>query len=96
MYYCDDLGLRNARIGFRQQEMTHIMENILYNDLRVRGCEVDIGVAYGAEKNKRGKGVQVAREIDFISTRGGKKPIFSLHMHWIPRRKQSQKTNHFP
>ncbi|MBQ9686665.1 MAG: ATP-binding protein, partial [Oscillospiraceae bacterium] len=45
-YYCDDLGLRNARIGFRQQEMTHIMENILYNELRVRGCEVDIGVVY--------------------------------------------------
>ena len=45
-YYCDDLGLRNARIGFRQQEMTHIMENIIYNDLRIRGCEVDIGIVY--------------------------------------------------
>ena len=43
-YYCDDIGLRNARTGFRQQEMTHIMENILYNELRVRGCEVDIGI----------------------------------------------------
>ena len=41
-YYCEDLGLRNARIGFRQQEMTHIMENIIYNDLRIRECEVDI------------------------------------------------------
>ena len=72
-YYCDDLGLRNARIGFRQQEMTHIMENIIYNDLRIRGCEVDIGIVYGTEKNKSGKAVQVAREIDFIATRGGKK-----------------------
>lgn len=72
-YYCDDLGLRNARTGFRQQEMTHIMENIIYNELRVRGCEVDIGIVYGAEKNKAGKAVQVAREIDFIATRGGKK-----------------------
>ena len=72
-YYCDDLGLRNARIGFRQQEMTHIMENIIYNDLRIRGCQVDIGIVYGTEKNKAGQTVQVLREIDFIATRGGKK-----------------------
>ena len=72
-YYCDDIGLRNARIGFRQQEMTHIMENIIYNDLRIRGCEVDIGIVYGTEKNKSGQAVQVAREIDFIATRGGRK-----------------------
>ena len=72
-YYCDDLGLRNARIGFRQQEITHIMENIIYNDLRIRGCEVDIGIVYGTEKNKSGHAVQVAREIDFVATRGGKK-----------------------
>ena len=72
-YYCVDLGLRNARIGFRQQEMTHIMENIVYNDLRIRGCEVDIGIVYGTGKNKSGQTVQVPREIDFIATRGGKK-----------------------
>lgn len=72
-YYCEDLGLRNARIGFRQQEMTHIMENIIYNELRVRGCEVDIGIVYSNEKNKSGQPVQVAREIDFIATRGGRK-----------------------
>lgn len=72
-YYCDDVGLRNARTGFRQQEMTYIMENILYNELRVRGCEVDIGIVYGAEKNRKGQSVQVAREIDFIASRGGKR-----------------------
>lgn len=72
-YYCDDLGLRNARIGFRQQEMTHIMENIIYNELRIRGCEVDIGIVYGSEKNKSGQTVQTAREIDFIATCGSKK-----------------------
>ena len=72
-YYCVDLGLRNARIGFRQQEMTHIMENIIYNELRVRGCEVDIGIVYGTEKNKSGQLAQVAREIDFVATRGSKK-----------------------
>ncbi len=72
-YYCDDIGLRNARIGFRQQEMTHIMENIIYNELRVRGCEVDVGIVYGSEKNKSGHSVEVSREIDFIATRGSKK-----------------------
>ena len=72
-YYCEDLGLRNARIGFRQQEMTHIMENIIYNELRIRGCEVDIGIVYSSEKNKSGQSVQTAREIDFIATRGGRK-----------------------
>ncbi len=72
-YYCEDPGLRNARIGFRQQEMTHIMENIIYNDLRIRGCEVDIGIVYSTEKNKSGNNVQVAREIDFIANHGGRK-----------------------
>ena len=72
-YYCDDLGLRNARIGFRQQEMTHIMENIIYNDLRIRGCEVDIGIVYGTQRSRSGGMVQVPREIDFVATRGGKK-----------------------
>ena len=49
------------------------MENIIYNDLRVRGCEVDIGIVYSPEKNKSGQTVQTAREIDFIASRGGKK-----------------------
>ena len=72
-YYCVDPGLRNARIGFRQQEMTHITENIIYNDLRVRGCEVDIGIVYGTERNKSGHPVRAPREIDFIAARGGKR-----------------------
>jgi predicted AAA+ superfamily ATPase len=72
-YYCEDVGLRNARIGFRQQEMTHIMENILYNELVVRGCAVDVGVVYSEEKDAHGKRTQVAREIDFVAALGGKK-----------------------
>ena len=67
-YYCEDVGLRNARIGFRQQEMTHIMENIIYNELIIRGYSVDVGVVYSNEKGKR-----VAREIDFIATMGDRK-----------------------
>ena len=72
-YYCEDIGLRNARIGFRQQEMTHIMENIIFNELVIRECAVDIGIVYSSEKNTKGKTAQVAREIDFIATSGGKK-----------------------
>lgn len=82
-YYCEDLGLRNARIGFRQQEMTHIMENIIYNDLIIRGCAVDVGVVYGNDKDQKGRTVQVAREIDFVVNTGGKRvyiqSAYALH-----------------
>lgn len=82
-YYCEDIGLRNARIGFRQQEMTHIMENVIYNELIIRGCRVDVGVVYSNEKDKSGRSVPVAREIDFVAVSGGKKTYiqsaFALH-----------------
>ena len=65
--------IRNARIGFRQQEMTHIMENIIFNELMIRECSVDIGIVYGNEKNAKGRTTPVAREIDFIAASGGKK-----------------------
>ncbi len=72
-YYCEDIGLRNARIGFRQQEMTHIMENIIYNELIIRGFTVDVGVVYANEKNASGSYSKTASEIDFIASAGGKK-----------------------
>lgn len=72
-YYCEDIGLRNARIGFRQQEMTHIMENILYNELMVRQFSVDVGVVYAREKNEKGNSVRTAREIEFVINSGGKR-----------------------
>lgn len=72
-YYYEDIGLRNARIGFRQQEMTHIMENIIYNELIIRGFSVDVGVVYSNEKNDNGSYSKIAREIDFIASKGGKK-----------------------
>jgi len=72
-YYCEDIGLRNARIGFRQQEMTHIMENTLYNELVFRGFSVDVGVVYSREINRNGNSVRVPREIDFVVNGGGKK-----------------------
>lgn len=72
-FYCEDIGLRNARIGFRQQEMTHIMENIIYNELIIRGFSVDVGVVYSRERNANGSSVCVPREIDFVVTSGGKR-----------------------
>lgn len=72
-YYCEDVGLRNARIKFRQQDMTHIMENIVYNELRIRGFSVDVGVVYSRELNQNKNSVRVPREIDFVASKGGKK-----------------------
>ena len=72
-YYFTDVGLRNAQLNFRQQEEKHIMENIIFNELMIRECSVDIGIVYGNEKNAKGKVTPVAREIDFIATSGGKK-----------------------
>ncbi len=72
-FYCEDIGLRNARIGFRQQEMTHIMENIIYNELIIRGYSVDIGVVYSNDRNESGSYSRTAREIDFVASMGGKK-----------------------
>ena len=72
-YYSEDLGLRNARIGFRQQEMTHIMENIIYNELVIRQFSVDVGVVYARTVNGNGNSVRTPREIDFIVASGNKK-----------------------
>jgi hypothetical protein len=72
-YYAEDIGLRNARIGFRQQEITHIMENIVYNELIARGYAVDVGVVYEREKNANGDYAKKAREIDFVVNGNGKK-----------------------
>ncbi|MDD4509335.1 MAG: ATP-binding protein [Oscillospiraceae bacterium] len=72
-FYCEDIGLRNARIGFRQQEMTHIMENIIFNELMVRGFSVDVGVVFARELNENGNSVRIPREIDFVVNSGGKR-----------------------
>ncbi len=72
-YYCEDIGLRNARTSFRQMEMTHIMENIICTELHVRNYNVDVGIVYENGKNKNGNNVPIQREIDFIATKGNKK-----------------------
>ena len=69
-YYFSDLGLRNARINFRQFEQTHSMENVIYNELRMRGYSVDVGVIPIAEKDKDGKVNRKQLEIDFVCNLG--------------------------
>lgn len=71
-YYCTDVGLRNARLNFRQQEETHIMENIIYNELICRGYSVDVGVVEIAETNE-GKKTRKQCEIDFVVNMGSKR-----------------------
>jgi len=69
-YYFSDLGLRNARINFRQFEPTHSMENVIYNELRMRGFNVDVGVIATSEKNQEGKVVRKQLEVDFVCNLG--------------------------
>lgn len=72
-YYCSDIGLRNVRLNLRQQEETHIMENIIYNELIVRGYLVDVGVVESHEKDENDKRRKVSCEIDFVVNKGSKK-----------------------
>ena len=71
--YFEDVGLRNARLNFRQIEPSHIMENILYNELRYRGYNIDVGVVEIREKDKNGKEIRKKLEIDFIANQGSKR-----------------------
>lgn len=69
-YYFEDVGLRNARLGFRQVEQTHIMENVIYNELRMRGFSVDVGVVEKRVRDNRGKQIRKSLECDFVANRG--------------------------
>lgn len=72
-YYFTDLGLRNARLNFRQVEETHAMENIIFNELKVRGYNVDVGVVVMNEVDKNGKKIRKQLEVDFVCNKGSKK-----------------------
>lgn len=69
-YYYSDVGLRNARLGFRQLEETHLMENVIYNDLLRRGLDVDVGVVEYNTRNAEGKSMRKQLEVDFVVNRG--------------------------
>ena len=72
-YYFTDIGLRNARLNFRQQEEDHLMENIIYNELLVRGYNVDVGIIERFEKDTTGKTIRKQLEVDFVCNQASKK-----------------------
>lgn len=71
--YFEDVGLRNARLNFRQMEENHIMENIIYNELRIRGFRVDVGLVEQFGKNSENKTTKRQLEVDFVANRGSEK-----------------------
>ena len=73
VYYFVDLGLRNARLNFRQSEPAHLMENVIYNELRVRGFNVDVGIVPIVLRDAEGKQKRIQQEIDFVCNLGSKK-----------------------
>lgn len=72
-YYFSDLGIRNAILGFRQQEESHIMENIIYNELVARGCKVDVGNLSIRDKDKSGNMIRKSLEVDFVANEGSRR-----------------------
>lgn len=92
-YYFMDVGLRNARLNFRQQEPTHIMENIVYNELLVRGYNVDVGIVDVYAKNKEGKRVHKQLEVDFVVNQGSQRYYIQVAYDMTTEEKQNQELN---
>lgn len=88
-FFFEDIGLRNARLNFRQTEENHIMENIIYNELRIRGFDVDVGVVEVFVKDKMNKTERRTYEIDFVANKGNNK-IYIQSAYKIP---SSEKEN---
>ena len=89
-YYFTDLGLRNARLNFRQQEPTHIMENIVYNELLIRGYNVDTGILDVYGKDSAGKRVRKQLEVDFVVNQGSQRYYIQVACDMASKEKQSQ------
>ncbi len=92
-YYFMDVGLRNARLNFRQQEPTHIMENIVYNELLVRGYNVDVGIVDVFAKNDEGKRVHKQLEVDFVVNQGSQRYYIQVAYDMTLEEKQTQELN---
>ncbi len=90
-YYFVDMGLRNARLSFRQQEYTHIMENVIYNELRSRGYSVDVGVVENVGK-ENGVSVRKSLEVDFVVDSGNRRYYIqaAYNIHSEEKMKQKQ------
>lgn len=91
-YYFSDIGLRNAILNMRQQEETHIMENIIYNELIVRGYSVDVGMVEIKKPDKEGKWMRIQFEVDFIATIGSKKYYIQSALSIPDREKEIQES----
>lgn len=89
-YYFTDIGLRNARLNFRQQEVTHIIENIVYNELMIRGYNVDTGIIDVYGKDKAGKRVRKQLEVDFVVNQGNQRYYIQVAYDMASKEKQSQ------
>jgi len=92
-YYYTDVGLRNARLNFRQQEENHIMENVLYNELVARGFSVDVGVVPYHYKSEDGKLKHTLLEIDFIVNKGYQRYYIQSALNVDTKEKREQETN---
>lgn len=91
-YYFEDVGLRNARLNFRQLEENHVMENIIYNELRVRGYSVDVGIIETREKDSSGRSLRCQLEVDFVANQGNKRYyIQSAFAMYNPEKEQQEK-----
>ena len=91
-YYFTDVGLRNAMLGFRQNEENHIMENIIYNELLLRGFDIDIGVVEYSHEDEKGKYVRTYFEIDFIANKGSSKYYIQSALNIETKEKREQET----
>ena len=94
-YYFSDIGLRNARLNFRQQEPTHIMENIVYNELLIRGYNVDVGIVDVFKKNREGKRVHKQLEVDFVANQGSQRYYIQVAYDMTTEEKQTQEFHSF-
>ena len=92
-YYFSDLGLRNAILGLRQQEESHIMENIIYNELRRRGCKVDVGMVSHREVDANGKWMRKQLEVDFVVNDGNRMCYIQSALEMPDAEKRQQETN---
>ena len=86
-YYFTDLGLRNVRLNFRQQEESHLMENMIFNELLFRGYNVDVGMVEVREKDKR-----ILTEVDFICNKGNKKIYIQSSLNLAIKEKTKQES----
>ena len=91
-YYATDVGLRNAKLNYRQQERSHLMENIIFNELIIRGFAVDVGVVEVVTKGEDGKRAQVQYEIDFIVNTGSQKIYIQSALNVDTDEKKAQET----